>query len=84
MYIDNQPNAMEQVILGAILMHPEGATQDDVERIVRVKFPSASVTPRFSALKRKGLVVETGEKRAGVSGRPQAVLKAAAFTARLI
>lgn len=71
-----QPNTMEQIVLAAILMHPEGATQDDVVNTLRPKFPSTNFTPRFSGLKSKGFIVETGEKRKGASGRSQNVMKA--------
>jgi hypothetical protein len=73
----NQLNSMEQVVLGAILMHPEGSTQDDINLALRPKYPTTNFTPRFSGLKAKGFVVETGEKRKGRAGRLQAVMKAA-------
>ena len=53
----------------------DGLTQDELLRL----FPGysySSITARPSALKRKNLVVATGEKRPGESGRAQAVLVA--------
>lgn len=39
----------------------------------------SSVTARPSALKRKGLIVDSGERRTGKTGRKQAVLIASEF-----
>lgn len=50
-----------------------GLTQDELLRM----FPGysySSITARPSALKRKGLIVATGDKRPGDSGRKQNVL----------
>lgn len=50
-----------------------GATADDLLR--RLDYlPYSSVTARFSELERKGLIVRTGEKRRGRSGRKQMVM----------
>lgn len=68
--------SMEQVVLGAITMHPQGATQDDVLGILTPKYPQSSITARFSALLDKGLVYDTGERRKSVRGRSQRVLRA--------
>lgn len=46
---------------------------------VLAKFPptrSQSIHPRFSALIRKGLIEDTGERRSGNTGRPQRVIRA--------
>lgn len=73
--------AMEQVVLGAITMHPQGATQDDVLGILTPKYPQSSVTARFSSLIDKGLVLDTGERRKSARGRAQRVLRASDYFA---
>lgn len=50
-----------------------GVTQDDVLSAMP-GHPYSSVTARFSALIRKSLVVDTGERRQGRTGRKQRVL----------
>lgn len=52
-----------------------GCIQDDVLNEMSW-LPYSSVTARFAALKRKGLVQLTGEKRVGRSGKKQAVMVA--------
>jgi len=39
-------------------------------------FPYSSITARYRALLDKGFIVDTGERRAGKSGRKQRVMKA--------
>ena len=52
-----------------------GTTQDAVlDAMPDVSYPSG--TARFSALLRKGLIYDTGERRIGRSGRKQRVLRA--------
>jgi len=49
---------------------------------VRPRLPDVhfnSITPRFKALEKKGLITYTGEKRPGESGRNQRVLIATKF-----
>ena len=53
----------------------DGCIQDDVLSEMSW-LPYSSVTARFAALKRKGLVQLTGEKRVGRSGKKQAVMVA--------
>jgi len=69
---------LEQMVLDAIVhAGSRGMTQDEL----RDRFPDfsySSITARPAALKRKGLIVDSGERRPGHSGRGQAVLKAAA------
>lgn len=73
------PTDIEQRVLGAVLMHPEGATQDDVLAALEpLGFKYGTITPRFRSLLNKGLLVPTGEKRKAKSGRSQRVLKAVA------
>lgn len=68
-------NAMEQVVLGAILSFPNGATQDDIAKVITPRYPNANFTARFADLKRKGIIAATGEFRPGSLGRKQSVLK---------
>ena len=67
---------LEQMVLDAIVQSGRvGMTQDEL----RDRFPDfsySSITARPAALKRKGLIVDSGERRPGHSGRGQAVLKA--------
>lgn len=69
-------NALEQTIYDAIKNAGDyGITADEL----RNKFPNlsySSVTARPSALKAKGLVQDSGRRRAGISGRLQVVLVA--------
>lgn len=54
---------------------PFGMIADDV-LAAHPSYPYSSITARFSALIRKGLVERTGEKRRGRSGRNQRVMVA--------
>lgn len=67
----------ERLVYQAVLdAGQHGVISDDV----RAAFPQApysTITARFAALKAKGLIVDTGQRRAGRSGRSQAVLVAA-------
>lgn len=70
------PTDMEQVVLGAVMVFPNGATQDDVVNLLEpYGYRYGTITPRFRPLLNKGLLVETGEKRKGKSGRSQRVVK---------
>ena len=54
-----------------------GCTQDNVLQHSDVEgMPYSSVTARFAALIRKGLIEDTGKRRPGRSGRSQRVLRA--------
>ena len=75
-------NVMEQVVLGTILSFPNGATQDDIVNVLSSRYPGSNFTARVTALKHKNLVVETGQKRAGSTGRNQRVLKATLLSAQ--
>ena len=57
-----------------------GITQDELI-LLHPEFSYSSITARPAALKRKGLIFDSGERRKGRSGRPCAVLKAAKFRA---
>jgi hypothetical protein len=57
----------------------EGMTQDDLlERFPNLSY--SSVTARPAALKRKGMILDSGRKRPGRSGRLQVVLIDAAHS----
>ena len=72
---------LEEMVLTAIEHSANnGVTQDELIQM----FPEhsySSITARPSALKRKGLIFDSGERRKGRSGRSQAVLKAAKYRA---
>ena len=70
---------LEKMILEDIeLSGVWGMTQDDLIHM-HPGYSYSSITARPSALKNKGLIFDSGERRAGRSGRRQAVLKAAKF-----
>jgi len=70
---------LERMVLNAIReAKKQGLTQDEL----LAKFKSysySSITARPAALKRKGLIVDSGERRLGRSTRKQAVLIASEF-----
>lgn len=66
---------LEALVLDRIQMFPEGCIADDIlQRMPLIGYNT--VTPRFSALLRKGYIIDTGERRVGKSGRRQRVMKA--------
>jgi hypothetical protein len=65
---------MERIVLDAISRFPNGCTADEVVESLGMRWNS--VTPRFSALMRKGYIVDTGERKVGQSGRKQRIIKA--------
>jgi len=68
---------LEELVYTIVRSYAKGCTQDDVLARREVKgLPYSSVTARFSALLRKGLIEDTGERRPGRSGRSQRVLRA--------
>lgn len=72
---------LEQMILEDIEFSGVwGMTQDDLLKM-HPRLSYSSVTSRPAALKRKGLIYDSGERRVGKSGRRQAVLKATKFLA---
>lgn len=72
---------LEQMILEDIeLSGVWGMTQDDL-LAMHQRYSYSSITARPAALKRKGLIYDSGERRLGKSGRRQAVLKATKFQA---
>lgn len=65
---------LEAMVYEVIKQHPQGCIADDVENALW-KYRSHSITPRFAPLLRKGLIVDTGERRKAGSGRSQRVVK---------
>ena len=67
---------LEELVYNAIKSFgSRGCISDDV----RAMFPShpySSVTARYKALMQKQLIEDTGERRAGISKRPQRVMRA--------
>ena len=73
---------LEELVYVIVRSYTKGCTQDDVLARREVKgLPYSSVTARFSALLRKGLIEDTGERRPGRSGRSQRVLRASSKSA---
>jgi hypothetical protein len=66
---------LEQIVLDVIKSFPDGCISQDVE-LALPHIRTSSVTPRFNTLLKKGLIVATGEKRPGFSGRNQRVVRA--------
>lgn len=66
---------MEKIVYEAICDFPNGCIQDDILSALH-QYPYSSVTARFSALKRKGLIEVTDKTRRGKSGRKQRIMKA--------
>jgi hypothetical protein len=66
--------ALEGMVLNAIARH--GASGVIADQILEEfsSYPYSSITARFSALIQKNLVLDTGERRAGKSGRKQRVM----------
>ena len=65
---------LERVVYDVVASYPNGCIQDQVLASLP-DLAYSSVTSRFSALLRKGLIEDTGETRRGRSGRNQRVLK---------
>lgn len=65
---------LEEVVLGALKSHTEGLTSHELARITGLDL--VTVSPRLRPLVNKRLVVDSGEKRAGTSGRQSIVWKA--------
>lgn len=66
---------MEAIVLHTIkFLGKGGCIQDDVLRELP-EYAYSSVTARFKALHEKGFIEYTGEKRKGISGRNQRVMR---------
>lgn len=64
---------------GIVLFHiwqagANGITQDELIEALGPTYSYSTVTARPAALKRKGLVLDSGKRRPGTSGRMQMVL----------
>ena len=70
---------LEKVVLEAIRKTKrKGITQDELlAQLPHLSY--SSVTARPAALRRKGLIVDSGERRTGRTGRAQRVLIASEF-----
>jgi len=69
------PSRLEKIVLDVIKSFPDGCISQDVEHML-AEYRASSITPRYRPLMKKGLIVDTGEKRPGFSGRNQRVMKA--------
>lgn len=70
---------LEQLVYSAIYRFgARGCISDDV-RDLYPEYPYSSITARYRALLDKDLIVDTGERRQGHSGRRQRVVKATFF-----
>ena len=68
--------ALERMVHDQIkLAGNDGLIADDLLNMFS-DFPYSSITARFSALERKGLIQRKGDKRKGRSGRSQLVMTA--------
>ena len=67
--------SLEQIVLDVIKRYPNGCISQDVEFQLS-EYRLSSITPRYRQLIKKGLVIDTGEKRPGFSGRNQRVMRA--------
>jgi hypothetical protein len=82
-----EPNRLETLVLDAIRTYHSGCISDEVIRYMAVHHGIdrySTVTARYAALYRKGLIDYTGEKRKGDSGRNQRVMIPAEKQGRLL
>jgi hypothetical protein len=66
---------LEGMVYEVVKKRPQGCIMDDVI-IALPHVREHSIQPRFAPLIRKGFLVDTGEKREGLSGRLQRIVKA--------
>lgn len=67
---------LEELVYRDIVAAGErGATQDEI-LAKHDRHPYSSITARFAALLRKGMIYDTGMRRPGRSGRSQRVVRA--------
>jgi len=67
--------SLEKIVWEVIRSHPDGCISDEVLAELN-HLPYSSVTARYQALLRKKLIIDTGDRRNGRSGKPQRVMKA--------
>lgn len=72
---------MEALVLAAIQRFPHGCIADDIERELP-QLRAWSISPRIKPLIKKGLVLDTGERRRAKSGRGQRVVLAIEFAGK--
>jgi hypothetical protein len=63
---------VEEEVMWAISMHPDGAIYDEVVILLPHRRVH-SIQPRFAPLRRSGQIVKIGERRSKLSGRNQSV-----------
>lgn len=71
---------MECIVYDAIRGFGDSGCISDEVRSVHPAMPYSSITARYRALLDKGFIVDTGERRRGISGRPQRVMRVSSFT----
>ena len=82
-----EPNRLEALVLDAIHFFHSGCISDEVIRYMAIHHGIerySTITARYAALYRKGLIDYTGEKRKGASGRNQRVMVPAEKQGRLL
>ena len=82
-----EPNRLEKLVVDAITTFHGGCISDEVFRYMAKHHGIdrySTVTARYAALYRKGLIDYTGEKREGDSGRNQRVMIVAEKQGRLL
>tara|TARA_R100000700_G_C3139513_1_gene121785 strand:+ start:310 stop:627 length:318 start_codon:yes stop_codon:yes gene_type:complete len=82
-----EPNKLESLVLNAITTFRNGCISDQVIKYMAQVHGIdrySTVTARYAALYRKGLINYTGEKRKGESGRNQRVMITAERQGRLL
>ena len=65
---------LEEMVYEVIAKYPDGCIADEIQ----AHFPNhgvQTISPRYAPLIRKGFIEDTGERRKGVSGHSQRVLK---------
>ena len=67
-------NRLEAEVVWAIAHFMDGCIYDDVIKLLHHRRVH-SIQPRFAPLLRKRIIIATGEKRVGLSGRKQRVVK---------
>ena len=82
-----EPNKLESLVLNAITTFRNGCISYEVFQYMAKRHNIdrySTVTARYAALYRKGLIDYTGEKREGDSGRNQRVMIVAEKQGRLL
>jgi len=76
-----ETSRLEEIVYLQILESgPTGIISDEVRRLLaHLELSYSSVTARYKALREKDLVVYTGEKRPGDSGRNQNIMVASVY-----